>query len=67
MDPSDRNLPHQISSYIHCDECLEAIPDGYSPKDWQDVEVGFTESGAIQVWCKRHNMNVTLIELNEEA
>jgi len=46
-----------ISAYCHCGLCLEERPDGVSPRDWGQLEVGFTREG-IQVWGKRHEVNV---------
>lgn len=57
----DRTLPNQIVGYAHCEECLNALPDNFSPRQWLDVEVGFTADGALQIWCKRHDMNVAII------
>lgn len=47
----------QITSFIHCGKCLKEIPDGISPQEWGQIEVGFTKPG-FQVWCKRHDCNV---------
>ncbi len=61
---TDRTVPDMIKMYAHCMACIEDIPEGYSPADWADVRVGFTEGRrAIQVRCKRHDMNVVLAEL----
>lgn len=54
---SNRN---SISTYLHCGKCLEELPVGVSPRDYQRIQVGFTEVG-LQVWCVRHDMNVAHI------
>ena len=54
---SNRNC---IGSYLHCGRCLEEMPAGMSPKEYQRIQVGFTEIG-LQVWCVRHDMNVVHI------
>lgn len=54
--------PNQITSFFHCRRCLQERPDGTSPRDFSSLEVGWTEKG-LQIWCKRHDMNVIHIEL----
>ena len=51
----------QISAYMHCRRCLKELPDGESPQSYAQLEVGFTTIG-LQVWCKRHNVNVVHID-----
>lgn len=48
---------NEITSFFHCAECIESVPPGLSPREWAELEVGFTPQG-IQVWCKRHERNV---------
>ena len=50
-------MENNIGMFIHCGKCLEELPKGTAPRDWTDNEVGWTEKG-LQVWCKRHEMNV---------
>lgn len=50
-----------ISSYMHCGLCLEERPEDISPRDFAELEVGWTELG-LQVWCKRHGCNVVHID-----
>jgi hypothetical protein len=50
--------PNGITAYIHCKKCSEEMPDGVSPQGWQQISIGWTESGELQVWCERHNLNV---------
>jgi len=50
-----------IESYMHCGLCLDEKPDGISPQNYAQLEVGFTILG-IQVWCKRHQANVCHID-----
>lgn len=58
-----RDIPatHSIESYMHCRRCLEEKPEGISPAEWQQNEVGFTDIG-LQVWCRRHQINVVHID-----
>lgn len=51
------SIQNEIGLYMHCRRCLEEIPDGVSPRDWQQTETGWTDLG-FQVWCKRHECNV---------
>jgi hypothetical protein len=41
---------------------MQEKPANQSPRDWGRLEVGWTPIG-IQVWCKRHNVNVIHIDL----
>lgn len=51
----------EISAFIHCKKCLEIKPDGMSPQEWSDNEMGWTKKG-FQVWCVRHKINVLHID-----
>lgn len=46
-----------ISSYFHCSLCLDSLPPDTAPREWAQLEVGWTEYG-FQVWCRRHECNV---------
>ena len=52
---------NQISTFFHCKRCLEEIPEGISPREWAQHEVGFTPIG-LQVWCRRHEINIVHID-----
>jgi len=54
----------EIKQFFHCAKCLDELPDGLSPREYTNYEVGMTERG-IQVWCKRHEMNVTYMNLTD--
>ena len=57
-------VPNNIVSFIHCKLCLEefyAQPSDLSPREYAQVEIGFTKPG-IQVWCKRHEVNIMHID-----
>lgn len=51
-----------IEGYMHCSICIQEKPDHVSPADYQRLSVGWTEVG-LQVWCRRHNVNVAHIDL----
>ncbi len=53
---------NEIVGFFHCGLCLESLPKGMSPREWSQLEVGFTPHG-IQVWCKRHECNVAHLDL----
>lgn len=50
-----------IRSHVHCALCLESVPDGVSPQEWRQTEVGWTEKG-LQVWCARHDCNIMHVD-----
>lgn len=55
---------NEIVQFMHCGLCIDSMPNGYSPRDWAALEVGWTALG-FQVWCKRHGCNV--IHVNFEG
>jgi hypothetical protein len=60
---TQRDIPNTLSihSYMHCGKCLAERPADKSPQEWGMNEVGFTRLG-IQVWCRRHHVNVCHID-----
>ena len=60
-------IPHiltnsnEIVKFIHCKKCLDERPSNLSPREYAQLEFGFTKPG-IQVWCKRHEVNVMHID-----
>jgi hypothetical protein len=54
-----RDIPasNEIVQYFHCAKCLKEKPSNISPRDYAQLEVGFSILG-VQVWCKRHECNV---------
>lgn len=60
--PRDISSDNCIQSYFHCRRCVLERPKGFTGKKWpQLLEVGFTPIG-LQVWCKRHNLNIAHID-----
>lgn len=53
--------PEEIALYIGCARCAAEMPPGESPRSWSRLAVGLTETGAIQVWCVRHDVNVVVM------
>lgn len=62
---SDRPIPTTLSitAYMHCGKCIDELPRGVSPSEYQRLEIGLTDIG-LQVWCKRHNLNVAHIDFD---
>ena len=58
---SDKTMDNEIELYFHCAECLKEKPPDVSPKEWQRIQVGWTRRG-FQVWCVRHEINVTNVD-----
>ena len=58
-----RNIPttNEIVAFFHCGKCLAERPEDISPRDWAQLEVGWTTLG-FQVWCKRHEVNVNHVD-----
>ena len=51
----------EIGRFLHCSRCIRELPGNQSPRDWAQLEVGFTKLG-IQIWCKRHEINVLHVD-----
>ena len=51
-----------IRQFMHCRNCIENLPKGISPRDWAEIECGWTPHG-FQVWCKRCEKNIMHIDL----
>lgn len=56
----------EIEAYIHCGKCLDEKPEGISPRDFAQLEFGYTKMG-LQVWCKRHEVNVVNIDFQGQT
>lgn len=54
-------IPNTIRTFFHCALCIAQKPAGFAPRDWAELEVGFTREG-LQVWCRRHECNVIHID-----
>ena len=51
-----------ITAYMHCQRCLDELPEGTSPQEYSSLDVGWTKQG-LQVWCSRHQANVCHMDL----
>lgn len=54
-----------IETFFHCRQCMAELPEGVSPREWAQLEVGFTVLG-FQVWCKRHEINVVHMDFQTQ-
>lgn len=52
---------NEIAAFFHCAKCLREKPADVSPRDWAQLEAGWTPAG-LQVWCKRHECNVIHVD-----
>jgi hypothetical protein len=59
-------VPLMIDTFFHCKQCMEELPAGISPREWNRSETGFTSHG-IQVWCTRHNTNIAHFNIKRSA
>lgn len=59
----DRDIPNTncISFFFHCANCMKDKPADVSPREWAQLEIGFTPLG-LQVWCKRCECNVCHVD-----
>jgi hypothetical protein len=52
---------NEITSYMHCANCMGDKPSDISPADWARTQAGFTPIG-LQVWCNRCDCNICHID-----
>ena len=58
-------IENHIYRFIHCSKCIDSIPNGVSPREFANNEVGFLENGDMQVWCVRHEENIVLYNIKD--
>lgn len=58
-----KSIPNSncILTFFHCARCIDRKPDFLSPREYANLEVGFTQLG-LQVWCNRCECNVVHID-----
>jgi hypothetical protein len=56
------NEMNEIVAFMHCKQCMDELPSGVSPREFAQIEVGYTGWG-FQIWCKRHEMEIESIDL----
>ena len=56
---------YEIETFFHCANCFKDRPPELSPREWAQIEAGFTEIG-IQVWCKRCECNILHIDFEKQ-
>lgn len=61
LRPQKTQPQNDIQMFFHCKKCGEETPDDMPRCDYQQLEVGWTEQG-LQVWCRRHDMNIIHID-----
>lgn len=61
--PPQRDIPNtnEIGTFFHCGKCMPQKPAHLSPRQWKNLEIGFTRIG-LQVWCVRCEVNVCHID-----
>ena len=56
MEMKNENM-NEITTYFHCQKCVDGGMNPQSFRESTNVSVGFSEIG-IQVWCERHQEEV---------
>jgi hypothetical protein len=57
-------IENMIEMYLHCGDCINDRPDGISPSDYQNIQVGLINEGrALQVWCVNHDKHMGIFDL----
>jgi hypothetical protein len=63
----------RCEAVLHCAMCLAERPTDVSPKDWSRLSFGSyhkpdePDGIYLQLWCDRHDCNVTVIHIETEA
>lgn len=52
---------NEIIQFMHCGLCVKEKPRNVSPREWAQLEIGWTPHG-LQVWCRRHETNVCHVD-----
>lgn len=64
---SSPDAPNMIETYVTCRRCEDERPKDQTPAQWARLGVGITETGDLQVWCVRHDVNVDAITVVIES
>lgn len=60
-------IENMIEMYLHCGDCVQDRPEGVSPADYQNIQIGFIDNGtALQVWCSNHDKHMGIFQLAEQ-
>ena len=60
-------MENMIEMFLHCGDCVQDSPEGVSPADYQNIQIGLFNSGtALQVWCSNHDKHMGIFELAEQ-
>ena len=54
-------VKNSIVLFFHCRNCFYNKPSGINPREYAQIETGFTKLG-IQVWCKRCDLNIIHVD-----
>ena len=64
---TNANVADMGAMYMHCGKCLKELPEGKSPKLWAWQQCAVTPEGWIQVWCVRHECNISLMKIEPKG
>ena len=53
-----------FARFIHCRRCVETNRTNQSPAEYSKLDLGITTDGEIEVWCRRHNISVSVLTEN---
>ena len=68
---ADPDIPDSGVDYMHCTRCLdewtEMFQDITTPKEYARQQAAITETGAVQIRCVRHDLNVCVFTFQNEG
>jgi hypothetical protein len=53
-----------LEKYMHCGRCDAELPNGVSPREYANFEVGVTNDGKLVVRCVRHDLLLLTLKLD---
>ena len=64
---TDRRTPELADArYAHCSVCLSERPADIAPRDWARQQLSIGRDGRMQLWCTRHDINITTMSFVAE-
>ena len=55
-----------IQMFLHCQFCVQELPEDTSPQDWVHIEAGINYDNKLQINCVRHDIVLGAWEIDVE-
>ena len=57
----------EMIAYLGCNICIEELPEGMSPREYGNLEIGINIDDQMLVGCARHEINIGAFTLHEQV